>query len=121
MKIIVIDDEVAVKRLFEQRFRKELKSGQIEFKFLLSAQAALDYLDEVNGQNVSLAFSDINMPGINGIELLKTLRNQYPQIQVFMITAYGDDEKRTEAQQYGAAAYFTKPLDFYALKKHISI
>jgi len=116
MKIIVIDDEITIKRLFEQRFRKELKKGLIEFEFVLSAQEALDYLEKKGSNEVSFALSDINMPGMSGLELLKIIKAQYPLLPVFMITAFGDEEKRKTAEEYGAEAYFTKPLNFSSLK-----
>lgn len=121
MKIVIIDDEQSIQRLFEQRFRKERKSGQVEFEFALSADDALKYLENASIEEVSLVLSDINMPGMSGLDLLKIIREKYPNLQVYMITAYGDEEKKRKAEEYGATAYFTKPLNFNNLKEKISL
>ena len=118
---IIIDDEKSIQRLFEQRFRKERKSGQIEFEFAFSTEEALEYFEKPNISDVTLALSDINMPGMNGLEFLKIIKEKNPELQVFMITAYGDEEKRRQAEEYGATVYFTKPIDFVSLKEKISV
>ena len=119
MKIMVVDDEEDVQILFKQRFRKEIRSGTIEFKFALSAESALDYLKNEGGTNISQIFSDINMPGMNGIELLKRIKKQYRHLKVSMITAYADESNFHKANEYGCDDYFTKPIDFTDLKEKI--
>lgn len=123
MKILVVDDEVDVQPLFMQRFRKEIKSGEIVFSFALSGEEAMGYLEK-NHSEVILILSDINMPGMSGLELLRNIRHTYekPPPVVMMITAYGDDENYKQSMELGADAFLTKPLDFHNLKeklKHI--
>lgn len=123
MKILVVDDEADVQPLFTQRFRKEIKSGEIEFTFALSGEEAMGYLSK-NHSEVILILSDINMPGMSGLELLKNIRSTYekPPPVVMMITAYGDDENYKQSMDLGANDFLTKPLDFNNLKeklKHI--
>jgi two-component system chemotaxis response regulator CheY len=117
MKILVVDDEVDVQSLFVQRFRKEIKSGEYDFSFALSGEEALNFLKDHHSE-VVLILSDINMPGMTGIELLARIRRDYekPPPVVMMITAYGDDENRSQAMQKGANEFLTKPLDFILLK-----
>ena len=119
MKILVVDDEIDVKFLFEQRFRKERKNGEIEFQFAHSGEEALQLLEASGNADLALILSDINMPGMNGLQLLKVLREKYENLRVFMITAYGDDANRKQAEEYGANDYLTKPLDFSDLKDKI--
>ncbi|MBK7872190.1 MAG: response regulator [Saprospiraceae bacterium] len=117
MRILVIDDEKDMQRLFEQRFRKERQSGELEFRFVFSAADALSYLEL--GTDVALILSDINMPEMNGLELLKIIREQYPEQKVCMMTAYSDDTFRQQATMYGANDYLTKPIDFEDLREKI--
>ncbi|MEZ2334354.1 response regulator [Mucilaginibacter sp. RCC_168] len=123
MKILVVDDEADVQPLFTQRFRKEIKSGEMAFTFALSGEEAMGYLEQ-NHSEVILILSDINMPGMSGLELLKNIRSTYekPPPVVMMITAYGDDENYRQSMDLGANDFLTKPLDFNTLKdklKHI--
>jgi CheY-like chemotaxis protein len=117
MKILVVDDEKDIKTLFEQRFRKEIKSGEMEFAFSFSGEEALKYLENNQHQAV-LILSDINMPGMSGLELLQHIKNDFepPPPVVMMITAYGDEENYNNAMQLGADGFLTKPLDFNLLK-----
>jgi Response regulator containing CheY-like receiver, AAA-type ATPase, and DNA-binding domains len=117
MKILVVDDERDIQQLFEQRFRKEIKSGEFEFVFTFSAPDALLYLNRVQHE-VVLILSDINMPGMSGFELLSEIKKRFktPPPIVMMITAYGDDEKHQQAYELGADDFLTKPLDFNLLK-----
>jgi CheY-like chemotaxis protein len=117
MKILVVDDETDVKILFEQRFRKEIKTGELDFAFAFSGEEALEYLHDHDREAV-LILSDINMPGMSGLELLRQIKHTYhqPPPVVMMITAYGDDENRTIANDLGADDFLTKPLDFSGLK-----
>ena len=120
MKILVVDDEADVQPLFIQRFRKEIKSGEFDFSFALSGEEALNYLHSAHSEIV-LILSDINMPGMTGIELLSRIRHEYetPPPVVMMITAYGDEENRTQAMTNGANDFLTKPLDFNLLKEKL--
>jgi CheY-like chemotaxis protein len=119
-KILVVDDEPDVQPLFLQRFRKEIREQGIDFKFALSGEEALGILHEKHSEIV-LILSDINMPGMSGLELLKTIRNDYeaPPPIVMMITAYGDEENHQQAISFGANDFLTKPLDFSLLKEKI--
>jgi CheY-like chemotaxis protein len=119
MKIMVVDDEEDVQLLFRQKFRKEIKKGQIEFQFAFSAKEALEYLEGQPKNCVVLILSDINMPGMNGLELLKIIKEKFPNLKVFMITAYGDEENYKIAMEYGADDYLHKPVEFDNLKDKI--
>jgi len=120
MKILVVDDEADVQPLFLQRFRKEIKAHELEFDFALSGEEALAYL-KARHSEVVLILSDINMPGMSGIELLSRIRHDYetPPPVVMMITAYGDEENHRQAMQNGANDFLTKPLDFNLLKEKL--
>lgn len=119
MKILVVDDERDVKLLFEQRFRREIRAGAIEFVFAFSGEEALAMLSGDGNADVVLILSDINMPGMTGLELLRQVKQSTPDLPVMMITAYGDDETRAKAMQFGADDFLTKPLDFSSLKSQI--
>ncbi|MEG4572669.1 response regulator [Microcoleus sp. N3A4] len=119
MKVMVVDDEEDIQSLFTQKFRKEIKAGQIQFYFALSAEAALDYLENNKEASIVLILSDINMPGMNGIELLRIIKEKFPDLKVFMITAYGDERNYQTAIAYGADDYITKPVNFESLKNKI--
>ena len=120
MKILVVDDEHDVQILFEQRFRKEIKSGEIDFIFAFSAEEALIYLNN-NEHEAVLILSDINMPGMSGLDLLKHIKQKFhkPPPVVMMITAYGDAENFNIAKELGADDFLTKPLDFNLLKEKL--
>jgi two-component system, chemotaxis family, chemotaxis protein CheY len=120
MKVLVVDDEADMKTLFEQRFRKEIKSGEMDFVFANSGNEALDYLRRQNHEFV-LILSDINMPGMSGLELLEHIKQKYqaPPPKVMMITAYGDEYNYNQAMKLGADDFLTKPLDFTALKEKL--
>lgn len=120
MKILVVDDERDVQTLFEQRFRKETKSGEMQFAFAFSGEEALQFLTDHN-QEAVLILSDINMPGMSGLELLKRIKQEHhePPPVVMMITAYGDAENYNQATQLGADDFLTKPVDFTVLKEKL--
>jgi CheY-like chemotaxis protein len=119
MKIMVVDDEQDIKLLFEQRFRKEIKEGKIAFLFAFSGEEARDYLESNGADDVNRILSDINMPGMNGLELLKWIKNNFPELKVAMITAYGDEKNYQQAKEYGCDDYMTKPIDFGQLKEKV--
>lgn len=120
MKILVVDDERDVQILFEQRFRKEIRNGDITFVFAFSGEEAIQTLGTLE-QEAVLILSDINMPGMSGLDLLDHIKNTYikPPPVVMMITAYGDNENRQTAEKLGADAFLTKPLDFKLLKNEL--
>lgn len=122
MKILVVDDEKDMQTLFEQRFRKEIRSGEMEFFFSYSGEQALVYLNHHDHEAV-LILSDINMPGMSGLELLKQIKQKFmsPPPVVMMVTAYGDDENYKQAMSLGADDFLTKPIDFALLKEKLKI
>ena len=120
MKILVVDDEKDVQVLFEQRFRKEMRSGEMQFAFAFSGEEALVYLQNHTHEAV-LILSDINMPGMSGLELLRNIKEKHhePPPVVMMITAYGDAENYNSAMKLGADDFLTKPVDFSTLKEKL--
>jgi YesN/AraC family two-component response regulator len=117
MKIMIVDDERDVEILFRQQFRKEVREGRVDLCYAFSGEEALEYLGSLSPPDVVCMLSDINMPGINGLELLRAVKDKYPQIRVSMITAYGDEHNFNAAMSTGAEHYFTKPIDFVQIKK----
>lgn len=119
MKILVVDDERDVRALFEQRFRKEIRDGNMIFAFAHSGEEALEYLNKLEHEAV-LILSDINMPGMSGLVLLKLIKEQFkhPPPVVMMITAFGDDESYSQAMRLGADDFLTKPLNFYTFGRN---
>ena len=120
MKVLVVDDEVDVKTLFEQRFRKEIKNNEIELEFAFSGEEAIQFMNDHEHEAV-LILSDINMPGMSGLVLLEYIKEKFekPPPIVMMITAYGDDENYNEAMKLGADDFLTKPVDFADLKNKL--
>jgi two-component system, response regulator, stage 0 sporulation protein F len=119
MKIMIVDDERDVEILFRQQFRREVKDGRVELCYAFSGEQALEYLQSRNPLDIVCILSDINMPGITGLDLLKVVKERYPQIRVSMITAYGDEHNYKTAMSTGAEHYFTKPIDFDQVKKNV--
>lgn len=117
--ILVVDDEPDVTSLFQQQFRRELRTGRFLMKFASSAGEALDHIAVPGDASLILVFSDINMPGMSGLELLPRIKATRPDVPVIMITAYGDAETRRKALEAGAAGLLTKPIDFVALRHEI--
>ena len=120
MKILVVDDEQDVKILFQQRFRREIRSNELDFVFAFSGEEALKIMDKMH-QEAVLILSDINMLGMSGLELLEQIKKNYvkPPPVVMMITAYGDEENHNTALRLGADDFLTKPLDFKILKERL--
>lgn len=120
MKILVVDDETDVQTLFEQRFRREIREKEMDFAFAFSGEQALSYLNE-HAHEAVLILSDINMPGMSGLELLGHIKQKYhkPPPVVMMITAYGDEENYRSAMRLGADDFLTKPLEFNLLKEKL--
>ncbi|NBB77152.1 MAG: response regulator [Bacteroidetes bacterium] len=119
MKFLVVDDEKDVEFLFRQKFRKEIRKGELELVFAFSGQEAIKILNSSKPPDVVYVFSDINMPGMTGIELLETIKAEHPEIHVSMISAYGDQDNYNQAIESGAKEFFTKPIDFDSLKSEI--
>ena len=118
-RILVVDDEADVEALFRQQFRREIRDGRFQMDFARSAAEALQLIDAVAGETLILILSDINMPGMSGLNLLPKVRAARPDVPVIMITAYGDAETRRTVLEGGAEALFTKPIDFGALRSDI--
>jgi CheY-like chemotaxis protein len=117
--ILVVDDEPDVTELFRQQFRRELRSGRFTMDFAHSALEALQRIVVPDGTSLILLFSDINMPGMTGLELLPKVKQARPDVPVIMITAHGDAETRRKALEAGAAGLLTKPIDFAALRAEV--
>jgi CheY-like chemotaxis protein len=117
--ILVVDDEPDVTDLFRQQFRRELRAGRFEMAFAQSAPEALARISAADGPSLILMFSDINMPGMTGLELLPLVRAARPHVPVIMITAYGDAGTREAVLAAGAVGLITKPIDFALLKAEI--
>ena len=119
VSILIVDDEPDVGALFRQQFRREAREGIYVLHFALSASEALDRLDEEIEPQLIVILSDINMPGMDGLALLREIKKRRPELPVMMLTAYGDDERRRNAADCGAADFVTKPVDFDYLKTRL--
>lgn len=119
VRALVVDDEADVQFLFTQKFRREVRQGLLDFTFAVSGEDALQKLREGEAADVVVVLSDINMPGMSGLELLAAIREEFPDMQVYMITAYDDGELKTTALEGGAQGYLTKPIDFTTLKGEV--
>src|ERR1700751_2703849 len=116
--ILIVDDEPDIADLFRQRFRREVRQGQYVLHFADSGEEALRRLAEIQPELIVI-LSDINMPGMDGLELLKEVRRLRSELPVLMGTAYGDDERRRRGDEWGAAAFLSKPFDFDELKQKL--
>jgi CheY-like chemotaxis protein len=117
--ILVVDDEPDVEILFRQQFRRDLRAERFTMQFAQSAPAALQAISDAASASLILILSDINMPGMSGLELLPKAKAVRPDVPVIMITAYGDAETKRKALERGADALLTKPIDFVALRDEI--
>ena len=117
--ILVVDDEPDVEMLFRQHFRRDLRAGRFTMEFAQSAPAALQSISDAGDASLILILSDINMPGMSGLELLPKAKAVRPDVPVIMITAYGDAETKRKALESGADALLTKPIDFVMLRNEI--
>jgi CheY-like chemotaxis protein len=117
--VLVVDDEPDVEVLFRQQFRRELRSGRFTMEFAQSAAIALERITDAESASLILILSDINMPGMSGLELLPKARAARPDVPIIMITAYGDAETKRKALEGGAEALLTKPIDFVLLRNEI--
>ncbi len=117
--ILVVDDEPDVEVLFRQHFRRDLRSARFTMDFAQSASAALQRIAATEEESLILILSDINMPGMSGLELLPKAKAMRPDVPIIMITAYGDAETKRTALENGAEALLTKPIDFGTLRSEI--
>ena len=119
LSILIVDDEPDVAELFRQRFRREVRQGVYVLHFAYSAEEALEKLDTGILPQIIVILSDINMPGMDGLALLREIKRRWADLPVMMVTAYGDDERRRRAGEHGAAEFITKPVDFDLLKEQL--
>jgi len=117
--ILVVDDEPDVEPLFRQQFRRDLRAGRFQMEFASGARQALELIAAASGVTLILILSDINMPGMSGLELLPRVKAARPGLPVIMITAYGDAETERRAREGGAESLLSKPLDFVLLRGQI--
>jgi CheY-like chemotaxis protein len=117
--ILVVDDEPDVENLFRQQFRRDIRSGRFVMEFATSAPEALERAKTMVAPSLSLILSDINMPGMSGLEMLPKVKAERPNVPVIMITAYGDEKTKKRAAELGAAGLLTKPIDFGLLREEI--
>jgi CheY-like chemotaxis protein len=119
--VLVVDDEPDVEVLFRQQFRRDLRSDRFTMEFAQSAPMALQRITDAGDRSLILILSDINMPGMSGLELLPKAKALRPEVPVIMITAYGDAETKRRALENGAEALLTKPIDFGTLRSEIDM
>ncbi len=117
--ILVVDDEPDVESMFRQHFRRDLRASRFVMAFAISARAALAQVEAIADPSLILILSDINMPGMSGLEMLAEVKAARPNVPVIMITAYGDDDTKMKAAKLGAAGLLTKPIDFSLLRHEI--
>jgi len=115
----VVDDEPDIESLFRQQFRRDVRSGRFIMEFAASAPEALERAKAISDPSLILILSDINMPGMSGLEMLPKVKAARPNVPVIMITAYGDEATRRKAAELGAAGLLTKPIDFNCLRQEI--
>jgi two-component system, response regulator, stage 0 sporulation protein F len=119
VSILIVDDEADVGTLFQQRFRREVREGKYVLHFAYSGEEALGKLTDGIRPQLIVILSDINMPGMDGLALLREVKGRHPELPVIMVTAYGDDDRRRRASDYGAAEFITKPVDFDFLRQQL--
>ena len=117
--VLVVDDEPDVELLFRQQFRRDLRDGRFTMEFAQSGEVALKRIDDSQGVSLILILSDINMPGMSGLDLLPKAKAARPDVPIIMITAYGDAETKRKALEGGAEALLTKPIDFAMLRSEV--
>ena len=119
IKMLVVDDERDVQILFSQKFRKEISRGEVELNFAFNGREALDFIHSLDPFDLVVVLSDINMPGMSGLELLEIIKSEYKDLHVMMVTAYGDEKNYENALSIGADEFMTKPVDFQSLKSKV--
>ncbi len=119
-RVLIVDDEQDVQALFQQRFRREIRRGDVDLAFSFSAEAALEQLNTADTDSQpTLILSDINMPGMDGLEFLRIIKSNFVGFKVIMVTAYHDEQTYQMAMNYGADGYINKPIQFDSLKQTI--
>ena len=118
--ILVVDDEPDVELLFRQQFRRDLRAGRFSMEFAQSAPMALRCIADAGDESLILILSDINMPGISGLDLIPKVKARRPHLPMFMISAYGDAGRVQTALERGASKFMTKPVDFSQLKRDVA-
>jgi len=119
LQVLIVDDEEDIQWLFKKRLRKEVRDGKLSLAFAMSGEEALTYLREGGSAEIVLVLSDINMPGMTGLELLRQIKEEFFGLPVHLITAYGSEEYYRMAMRFGADGYLTKPLDFAFLRSDV--
>src|SRR6185369_6574167 len=119
VSILVVDDEADVAELFRQQFRREVRQGLYVMHFAHSGEEALNKLEDGLQPDPMVVLSDINIPGMDGLGLLQRVKKRFPDLPVFMVTAYADDDRRRQASKHGATDFLAKPVDFQALKQQL--
>lgn len=119
VSILIVDDEPDIAELFRQRFRREVRQGLYVLHFAPSGETALELLADGIRPGLIVILSDINMPDMDGLTLLREIKQRWPELPVMMVTAYGDEERRRQAGERGAAEFITKPVDFDSLKQQL--
>lgn len=119
VSILVVDDEADVAKLFRQQFRREVRQGTYVMHFAHSGEEALNKLEVGLQPDPMVVLSDINMPGMDGLGLLQRVKERFPDLPVFMVTAYADDDRRRQASKHGAEEFLAKPVDFQVLKQQL--
>ena len=119
VSILVVDDETDIAELFRQQFRREARQGTYVLHFAYSGEEALEKLAAGIEPPLIVILSDINMPVMDGLVLLREIKTRRPDLPVMMVTAYGDDERRRRAGEYGAFEFITKPVDFNFLRTQL--
>ena len=117
-KVLVVDDEPEVEPMFRQRMRREVRAGVYEFLFALSGQRALEVLEE--NPDIRLVITDLNMPEMNGFQLLDALGHQWPDLPSIVVSAYGDRDNVQQAEERGAGSFVVKPVDFTELRERVA-
>lgn len=117
IKVLVVDDETDVELMFRQQFRKQLKEDEMQMHFDFSGNDALNFLAKRNPFDIVMMFSDINMPGMTGLQLLKEVKQAHPDLKVIMLTAYNNSTYVSESKRLGAEGFLTKPVNFGELKQ----
>ena len=117
-KVLVVDDEPDVEPMFRQQMRREVRAGRYEFLFALSGRHALEVLEE--HPDIRLVITDLNMPEMNGWELLDALGEQWPEMPSMVVSAYGDEENARRAEASGASGFVVKPVNFRELREKVA-
>ena len=117
MHVMVVDDEVDMFDLYMSFFRSEIKEGTLKFSFCENAQSCLDYLDKNGIENLDIVLTDINMPGMSGLEMLEIVAKKYPKLEVFLVSAYDSSVYRKKGAALGASLFISKPMDFKDLRE----